>query len=393
MNRREFCRKSILAGGAIILSPLLKACAPAADPSATAVSQRPTTIPPTATTMPNPTATNTPFPTTTPYPTSTNTPEPTNTSVSEIANSEFRTPNSEFAVALVKTTDRAYGLRAALELLNLNPIRGNRVLLKANYNSADPTPASTHPDILRAFIEELNQMGARAITLGERSGMGDTRQVLQQTGVLTLADEFGFDTVVFDELEQDDWVVRQSADHHWGAGFPVPRILLDSDAVVQTCNLKTHQYGGHFTMSLKNPVGLVGKTLYPGGYNYMTELHNSPYQRQMIAEVNTVYTPSLIVMDGVDAFVDGGPAQGTLVSPSVVIAGTDPVAIDAVGVAILRLFGTTPQVQNGPIFAQEQIARAVELGLGVDSPRRIQFLTPDAQSAAYAAQIRQILLA
>ena len=393
MNRREFCRKSILAGGAIILSPLLKACAPAADPSATAVSQRPTTILPTATTMPNPTATNTPLPTTTPYPTSTNTPEPTNTSVSEVANSEFRTPNSEFAVALVKTTDRAYGLRAALELLNLNPIRGNRVLLKANYNSADPTPASTHPDILRAFIEELNQMGARAITLGERSGMGDTRQVLQQTGVLTLADEFGFDTVVFDELEQDDWVVRQSADHHWGAGFPVPRILLDSDAVVQTCNLKTHQYGGHFTMSLKNPVGLVGKTLYPGGYNYMTELHNSPYQRQMIAEVNTVYTPSLIVMDGVDAFVDGGPAKGTLVSPSVVIAGTDPVAIDAVGVAILRLFGTTPQVQNGPIFAQEQIARAVELGLGVDSPRRIQFLTPDAQSAAYAAQIRQILLA
>jgi uncharacterized protein (DUF362 family) len=391
MNRREFCRKSILAGGAVILSPLLKACAPAADPTATAVSQRPTT-----TNTPYPT-TNTPNPTaTTTYPTATNTPDPTQTPAGETTTSELRTPNSEFPtvpIALVQTTDRAHGLRAALELLDLNPIRGNRVLLKPNYNSADPAPASTHPGILRAFIEELNQMGARAITLGERSGMGDTRQVLQQTGVLTLADEFGFDTVVFDELEEDDWVIRQSADHHWGAGFPVPRILLDSDAVVQTCNLKTHRYGGHFTMSLKNPVGLVGKTLYPGGYNYMTELHNSPYQRQMIAEVNTVYTPSLIVMDGVDAFVDGGPAQGTLVSPSVVIAGTDPVAIDAVGVAILRLFGTTPEVQNGPIFAQEQIARAVELGLGVESPRRIQFLTPDAQSAAYAAQIRQVLLA
>ncbi|MFN2246038.1 MAG: DUF362 domain-containing protein [Candidatus Promineifilaceae bacterium] len=392
MNRREFCRKTVLAGGAVILSPLLKACAPA-DPTPTAVSQLPTTLPPTATNTPNPTATNTPQPTTKPTIEPKKSPDPTQTPTREATTSDIRHPTSEFPVALVKTTDRAYGLSAALELLALNPVRGNRVLLKPNYNSSDPTPASTHPDILRTLIEELNGMGARAITLGERSGMGDTRQVLQQTGVIALADEYGFDTVIFDELEENDWVTRQSADHHWQTGFPVPRILLDSDCVVQTCNLKTHRYGGHFTMSLKNSVGLVGKTLYPGGYNYMTELHNSPYQRQMIAEVNTVYTPSLIVMDGVDAFVDGGPAQGTLVSPSVVIAGTDPVAIDAVGVAILRLFGTTPEVQNGPVFEQEQIARAVELGLGVDNPARIQFLTPDAQSAAYAAQIRQYLLA
>jgi uncharacterized protein (DUF362 family) len=392
MNRREFCRKSILAGGAVILSPLLKACAPAPDPTATAVSRLPTRIPPTAFNTPDPTATNTPYPTAAPTIDPTITPDPTQTPAGEAATSELQIPQSAISIAIVKTTDRAYGLRAALELLGFNPVRGNRVLLKPNFNSADPAPASTHPDILRALFEELNQMSARAITLGERSGMGDTRQVLQQTGVFNLADEFGFDTVIFDELEENDWVIRRSGDHHWQSGFPVPRILLDSDCVVQTCNLKTHRFGGHFTMSLKNSVGLVGKRMYPGGYNYMTELHNSQYQRSMIAEVNTVYTPSLIILDGVDAFVDGGPAQGTLVTPSVVIAGTDPVAIDAVGVAILRLFGTTPQVQNGPIFEQEQIARAVELGLGVDTPERIQFLTPDAQSAAFAAQILPYLL-
>jgi uncharacterized protein (DUF362 family) len=111
----------------------------------------------------------------------------------------------------------------------------------------------------------------------------------------------------------------------------------------------------------------------------------------MIAEVNTAYTPSLIVMDGVDAFVDGGPATGKKVSPSVVIAGSDPVAIDAVGVAILRLFGTTPLVSQGKVFEQEQIARAVELGLGIDSPERIRIVTADAESEAYANQIRQYL--
>jgi uncharacterized protein (DUF362 family) len=111
----------------------------------------------------------------------------------------------------------------------------------------------------------------------------------------------------------------------------------------------------------------------------------------MIAEINTAYTPSLIVMDGVDAFVNGGPAAGKKVSPSVMIAGTDPVAIDAVGVAILRLFGTTPEVSKGKVFEQEQIARAVELGLGVDSPERIRIVTGDAESEAFANLISQYL--
>ena len=294
-------------------------------------------------------------------------------------------------IALVKTTDRALGVQRVIELCDLNPVRGNRVLLKPNYNNADASPASTHPDILRSLIMEMNEMGARVITVGERSGMGDTRAVLASTGVFSLADELGFDTVVFDELDEKDWIVKQSGDYHWQSGFAVPRILLDSECVVQTCNLKTHRYGGHFTLSLKNSVGFVARTTSTGGYNYMEELHDSPYQRQLIAEINAAYKPSLIVMDGVEAFVDGGPAAGKLVSPSVVIAGTDPVAIDAVGVAILRLLGTTPQVSQGKVFELEQIARAVELGLGIDSPERIRIVTGDSESEAYANLISQFL--
>jgi uncharacterized protein (DUF362 family) len=33
------------------------------------------------------------------------------------------------------------------------------------------------------------------------------------------------------------------------------------------------------------------------GYNYMAELHTSPYMRQMIAEINTSYESEFIVMD------------------------------------------------------------------------------------------------
>jgi uncharacterized protein (DUF362 family) len=127
-------------------------------------------------------------------------------------------------------------------------------------------------------------------------------------------------------------------------------------------NLKTHRFGGHFTLSLKNSVGLAAKSVPGNGYNYMTELHNAASQRAMIAEINAAYAPALIVLDGVEAFTSGGPDAGTRVDAKVVLAGVDRIAVDAVGVAILRQLGTTANVRRGPIFRQEQIARAIELG-------------------------------
>ena len=119
----------------------------------------------------------------------------------------------------------------------------------------------------------------------------------------------------------------------------------------------------------------------------MSELHSSPDQRLMIAEVNAAYQPALILMDGVDAFVSGGPDQGKLVHPGLILAGTDRIALDVAGVAILRIFGTTPEVTQGPIFQLEQIARAVELDLGISNPDQIEFLTPDHDSKNAAAEI------
>ncbi|MFQ6058431.1 MAG: DUF362 domain-containing protein [Anaerolineae bacterium] len=339
--------------------------------------ETPTTVP-IATAPPRPTATSSPAPTPSPSPT---------TPPSPVTPEEA----SMTQVAFVKTRDRAEGARRALNLLGLNPVQGKRVLLKPNFNSAHPTPGSTHNDVLRALVEALWDMGARAITVADRSGMGVTREVMQQKGVFDMARELGFETFVFDELEEKDWVMVQPPEGHWKRGFPFAKPCLEAEALVQTCCLKTHRFGGHFTVSLKNSVGMVAKHVPGDRYNYMHELHSSRHQRLMIAEINTAYTPSLIVLDGVEAFVTGGPESGKRVWAEVVLAGTDRVAIDAVGVALLRHFGTTREVSRGPIFQQEQIARAVELGLGVDRPEKIQFITGDPESEAYAAQIREIL--
>ncbi len=295
-------------------------------------------------------------------------------------------------VAFVKTDDRAAGVRKALELFAPRPVEGQHLFLKPNFNSADPPPGSTHDDVLRTLVTELRAMGASRITVGDRSGMGNTRAAMEEKGVFRLAEDLGFEVIVLDELDADGWVRKQVDGGHWKHGFAIARPALEADAIVQTCCLKTHRFGGHFTLSLKNSVGLVAKRIPGDGHDYMGELHTSRHQRQMIAEVNTAYQPALIVLDGVEAFVNGGPARGKKVDANVILVGDDRIAIDAVGVALLRHWRTTPAVKRGAIFKQAQIARAVELGLGVSRPSEIELLTDDAESEAYAELIREILL-
>ena len=55
-----------------------------------------------------------------------------------------------------------------------------------------------------------------------------------------------------DELRADDWELIQPPDSHWQHGFALPRMVRNAGGIVQTCCLKTHRYGGHFTLSLKN---------------------------------------------------------------------------------------------------------------------------------------------
>jgi uncharacterized protein (DUF362 family) len=284
-------------------------------------------------------------------------------------------------VAVISTNDRIYGVNKSLELLGLNPVKGKIVIFKPNFNTADPPPASSSMESVKQLILKLKEMGAESITIAERSGPAKTSEVFKKVGLYSLAEELDVKIVDLTSVPNDDYLLKKPEGNHWKNGFYFAKIYDEAECIVETCCLKTHMYGGHFTMSLKNAVGMVNK-------RNMSELHASKHQREMIAEINCFYKPDLIVMDGVIAFVDRGPMEGTRVDANVFIAGTDKIAVDAVGVAILRILGTTPEVMNGPIFEQDQIKRAVELGLGVNSSNEIEFLTDSKESEEFVAEIK-----
>jgi uncharacterized protein (DUF362 family) len=290
-------------------------------------------------------------------------------------------------VALVKTDDHRDGVLRALRLVEPLALQGKSVVIKPNLNSSHRFPASTHEETLRALIEVCKTGGARDITVADRAGMGDTQRVMREKGLDRLAGDLGVRLVALDTLPAAEWTRRAIPGGHWDRGVLFPRLFEQADAIISTCCLKTHRFGGQFTMALKNTVGMVARQ-GPDGYDYMRELHGSPRQRTLIAELNTLYRPAMVVLDGIEAFTDAGPEAGRLARPEVVLAGRDRVAIDAVGVALLRLHGVGAPVSTGRIFDQEQIRRAVELGLGVTSAEAIELVTDSAEGRAVVAQVR-----
>ncbi|MGO8945778.1 MAG: DUF362 domain-containing protein [Syntrophobacteraceae bacterium] len=291
-------------------------------------------------------------------------------------------------VAFVKTDNRSRGVTASIAGLGINPVKGKDVLIKPNFNTADPCPGSTHNDTLVALIDELWKMGAKSVSLGERS-YPPTMRVMMEKGILPLIEERDVRFINFDDLAKSDWIEFKPKDSHWPNGFRIARPILESECLVSTCCLKTHQYGGIFTMSLKLHVGVVPTSRH--GFNYMSDLHGSPHQRKMIAELNAPFEPKLVVLDGIDAFIDGGPMSGKRARGDVFLASTDRVAIDAVGVAVLKVLGSNPAIMNRRIFDQEQISRGVELGLGAASPSEIDLFAVDEESRQYCAIVQEML--
>lgn len=285
-------------------------------------------------------------------------------------------------VAVVATGDRKRGVTEALRLLDLSGVNGKKIVIKPNFNSADDTPGSTHNDTLAQLVTELHERNARSITLGESSGPPKTQGVMEKKGTFDLAREHRFDVVDYEQIAESDWIAFPG--EHWPQGYSLPRHVVEADYNVSTCCLKTHGFGGVFTMSLKLSVGLTPKSI-------RRTMHQSPDMRRMIAELNTGYRPDLIVLDGVVAFTDGGPSRGQLKTGNVMIAGTDRIAVDAVGVAMLKHLGANQAIMTRKIFEQEQIARAVELKLGVESADAIELVTADAESQATANALRAIL--
>lgn len=288
------------------------------------------------------------------------------------------TRDGKALVSRVSTADRDLkeAVKEAIDLIGgvrkaLNP--KDRVLLKANFNSDDPYPASTDLGFLAAVVELLREEGITNLTLGERSGWPwmPTARVLEEMGVLQVAKELDLPILDFDAGPWMD--VRLGEKAKWWTKVGYHKSLKDFDKFVFLPCMK-HHFLARFTMSLKLIVGVT----HPVDMVYMHADYDEgkkdePMELKMI-ELCLPLGPDLIIMDGRKSFVTGGPDMGEVVEPNVILASGDRIGLDVEGVKILQSYPRDNLLQM-PVWELPVIKRAVELGLGVSSEDEYKVLT------------------
>jgi uncharacterized protein (DUF362 family) len=281
-------------------------------------------------------------------------------------------------VAVARGRTRAEGVRIAVDLLGgirraLDPPQG--VFLKPNFNSADPFPASSHPEHLQALIELAREAGCPEVDIGELGGLLSLPASLnfERWGMDEFQERNGNGVVLFDE---EPWVKgRVPRALRWGGWIHCQeRLLRPGQHIISAPTMKSHGGGPRFSLSLKNGYGFV----HPRD---RVRAHFVPQMAEMIIETNLLYTPSLVVLDGTKCWIAGGPYTGELREPNVIVAGDDRIAVDVVGASVIRAMGSE-LLKEYPVWSHRQIRRAVELGLGAGGPGEMEILSEDATGSA-----------
>ncbi|MBI4629495.1 MAG: hypothetical protein HY729_12345 [Candidatus Rokubacteria bacterium] len=77
-------------------------------------------------------------------------------------------------------------------------------------------------------------------------------------------------------------------------------------------------------------------------------------------------------------------------APGVFLASDDRCALDAAAIALLRLHGLRGPAAQGPLAKTDQLARALELGLGAP-PQNVEVVAADAAARETARRLQDQL--
>lgn len=265
-------------------------------------------------------------------------------------------------VAITQNEDIRASVAAAFSALgDLSSLFGGKhVAIKPNdtwADASDLTPC-TQADTLEAVIRQVKRFNPAKITVTGGSGAAETDDVFR---VLGLDKVIGKEGVEFFDHNRPPF---ESVRLGYGPqdAVMINPYILSYDAVVSLAQLKVHQ-SATVTLTMKNiAMSFPAADYY--GHPRETQVNPNSFFDDLhgfIAEMARRFPIALGIIAGHPAMLGTGPIGGEAVETGLIIAGTDPVAVDSVGA---RLLGH-PRVQH--------ITEAAKLGLGTDSPHRIDF--------------------
>ena len=244
----------------------------------------------------------------------------------------------------------------ALELFPLD-IRGKRVLIKPNVlrSSEAAEGIVTHPEVLRAVVEKVEESAPGEIVVGDNPGLisyGANEESFKKTG-LWEASKGHYRNIGDDSVHVDfnpDFLPKVS----------VSRIVIEADIIISLPKFKTHGLTV-MTGAIKNSYGFL-----PGAQKaILHRIAGSPQRfHEVVVDVFGIRVPDLFIVDAVVGMEGNGPSSPHLRDIGLILASDNGVALDAV---MASMMGCNPSKLR---FLQ----KAQELGLGEYDPARIEVL-------------------
>lgn len=211
------------------------------------------------------------------------------------------------------------------------------ILIKPNYiNSMHPsTGITTDARVVEGIVKFLRARKIKEIIIGEGSGWMETFHAFKVASIDTIAKRWELKLI---DLNKDEFVEVAPSNPLSLKRVRIAKTALKS-TIISVPKLKVHG-SATVTLSLKNMMGaLASKGI----------MHNGKLSKN-IADLASILKPSISVIDGIIAG-EGHETSGSPVEMNIVITGTDPVATDAVGSAVM---GIPPETIRHLRFAGEK---------------------------------------
>lgn len=240
---------------------------------------------------------------------------------------------------------------------------GYKVLLKVNMIGPLPPEkaATTHPEFVRAVVRQVKACGAE-VWVGDSAGgaiagIAPTARALEVCGYARVCREEGARVINFDS---EGAVAVPSLTQTVFPEFYIAKALVDADVVINLPKFKSHS-AQLYTGAVKNLFGALP------GLSKATYHQAAPDQEtfgELVADLHRACQPRLHIMDGVTGHEGNGPTAGSPRDVGVILASTDPVALDSTA---CRMMGIDPQRVT-------VVKHAARLGLGTLDEGKITLL-------------------
>lgn len=219
-------------------------------------------------------------------------------------------------------------VRNAINLVGgFSPIDNSTIAIKPNLCSAMPPESGVTTDVrvVEGLIRYLTSKNKRLrILLIESNSDYIADTTFRKLGYEELVKKYG---ITLCNLSKDKRIRIEIPEGKKIIYLEIPETLLYIDYLISVAKLKTHGFE-RFSGVWKNQFGLMPRK------SSRPRLH--PFLSKVLYDLNSVFYPSLSLIDGITALEGVGPLEGKPRKMDVIICSNDPLSAD---ITAARLIG------------------------------------------------------